>query len=161
MADAKISRSLPEWGKILAGFLAGFLATLSFHQLTLLFLSAIHLAPFHPYSLQPTDPFGTPAVFSLSFWGGVWGILYIHLHQRFPKGGLYWLAAFIFGAIFPSLVALLIVLPLKGKPVGGGWHEDLLITAFLINGAWGLGTGVILKLMFPRYGATKTAPQTM
>jgi len=35
-------------------------------------------------------------------------------------------------------------LPLKGRPVGGGWHPALLITAFLINGAWGVGTALIL-----------------
>jgi len=157
MVNNKISQDIPEWGRILTGFLAGFLATLSFHQLTLLLLRSINVAPFTPYSMQPTSPFGTPTVFSLAFWGGVWGIIYIYTHHHFPRGGLYWLAAFLFGAVFPSLVALLVVLPLKGKPLGGGWHIPLLLTAFLINGAWGFGTGAILKLMFPRHGAIKAA----
>ena len=154
----KIFNGLPVWGGILAGFLAGFLATLIFHQLTLAFLRAINLAPFAPFSMQPTSPFGIPAVFSLAFWGGVWGIIYIFIHHRFPRKAGYWLIAFLFGAIFPTLVAMLIVLPLKGKPMGGGWHFPLLLTAFLINGAWGVGTGLILKLIFPRYGATNTVP---
>jgi hypothetical protein len=158
MTDANSSRNLPAWGRILAGFLAGFLATLIFHQLTLFVLKVMGVAPFSPFSMQPTSPFGVPAVFSLAFWGGVWGIIYAYVHHRFPAGAGYWLLAFLFGAIFPTLVAMLIVLPLKGKPMGGGWHLPLLITAFLINGAWGIGTGLILKLLFPRYGSTGMIP---
>jgi hypothetical protein len=156
MTEPKTSRNLPAWGRIVAGFIAGFLGTLIFHQLVLLVLRIVNLAPFPPFPMQPTSPFGIPAVFSLAFWGGVWGILYAFIHRRFPVGAGYWFTAFLFGAIFPSLVALLIVLPLKGKPMGGGWHLPLLITAFLINGAWGIGTGFFLKLIFPRYGSVKT-----
>jgi len=140
----------PLWSRLLAGFIAGFLATLIFHQLTLFLLRALHIAPFAPFSMQPTDPFGVPVVFSLSFWGGIWGILYALLHHRFPQGASYWLIAFLFGAIFPTIVALFVVLPLKGAPVAGGWNPALLVTAFLINGAWGFGTGVILRQIFQR-----------
>ena len=132
------------------GFIAGFLATLIFHQLTLGLLWSIKLAPFAPFAMAATKPFGIPAVFSLAFWGGIWGILFAWIDSYFPARSAYWLTAFLFGAIFPSLVALLVVLPLKGRPLGGGWHPPLLITAFLINGAWGLGTGLILKLLSGR-----------
>jgi hypothetical protein len=95
--------------------------------------------------MAPTAPFGVPAVISLAFWGGIWGIVFVLVHDRFPRGGGYWLSAFLFGAIFPTLVALLIVLPLKGRPVGGGWQPSLLVTAFLINGAWGVGTALFVR----------------
>jgi hypothetical protein len=137
-------------GRLVCGFIAGFLATLIFHQLTLALLWSIKLAPFGPFPMAATQPFGVPAVFSLAFWGGIWGIVFALIDGRFPARAAYWLTAFLFGAIFPSLVALLIVLPLKGKPMGGGWHAPLLITAFLINGAWGVGTGLILKLLSRR-----------
>jgi hypothetical protein len=75
------------------------------------------------------------------------GVLFELIHNRFPRGGGYWLTAFLFGAIFPTLVALLIVLPLKGRPIGGGWQPALLITAFLINGVWGVGTAWFLKVL--------------
>lgn len=130
------------------GFIAGFIATLTFHQLTLGLLRAATIAPFSPYNMAATHPWGIPAVFSLAFWGGVWGVLFAFVQIRFPRGGGYWGTAFGFGAIFPSLVALLIVAPLKGHPLGGGWHWQLLLTAFLINGVWGVGTGALLKLMF-------------
>ncbi len=131
--------------RTLFGFIAGFLATLVFHQLALWLLWRAGIAPFAPFSMAPTHPFGVPAVMSLAFWGGVWGIAYALIDTRFPKGIGYWLAALLFGAIVPSAVALLVVLPLKGHPAGGGWHAPLLITAFAVNGAWGVGTGLILR----------------
>jgi len=132
--------------KTLFSFIAGFLATLIFHQLTLLLLSWAGIAPVSPFSMARTHPFGVPAVISLAFWGGIWGIGFGVVDQGFPSGRAYWFFAFLFGAILPTLVALLVVLPLKGQPMGGGWHPPLLFTAFLINGAWGVGTALILKM---------------
>ncbi len=139
--------------RLLYGFLAGFLATLIFHQLTLSLLWAVNVAPFGPFPMAATKPFGVPAVFSLAFWGGIWGILFAVIDRHFPARFGYWVTAFLFGAFFPSLVALLVVLPLKGKPLGGGWPAPLLITAFLINGAWGVGTGLFLKFLSRRSAA--------
>ena len=133
--------------RVLFGFIAGFLATLIFHQLTLWLLWSAGVAPSAPFQMATTEPFGVPAVFSLAFWGGIWGILFALSERKFARGSGYWMAAFLFGAVLPSLVALLIVLPLKGQPVGGGWHPTLLLTAFLINGAWGVGTGLILRAL--------------
>ena len=141
--------------RLLFGFIAGFLATLIFHQLTLAVLWAAKIAPFRPFSMKPTQPFHMPAVLSLAFWGGVWGIIYGLIDRSFPRDG-YWVMAFLFGAILPSLVALLLVLPLKGQPLGGGWHPPLLLSAFLINGAWGIGTGLFLKLLSEFSGSHHT-----
>jgi hypothetical protein len=131
----------------LGGFLAGFLATLIFHQIALWVLWEMHIAPFAPYNMTATQPWGIPAVISLALWGGAWGVLFAFVQGQFSRSS-YWVSAFFFGAIFPSLVALLIVLPLKGLPVGGGWHWQLLLTAFLINGVWGVGTGLLLRGLF-------------
>jgi len=139
------------WIKIVNGFVAGFFATVIFHQLTLAVLWGIGVAPFAPFSMAATAPFGVPAFLSLAFWGGIWGIPLGLLEARLPHYG-YWMSLFLLGAVFPSLVALLVVLPLKGKPLGGGWRPSLLLTAFLINGAWGVGTGLILKLLHALFG---------
>lgn len=139
--------------RFLFGFIAGFLATLIFHQLTLWVLWGAGLAPFGPFSMAATKPFGVPAVFSLAFWGGIWGILFALVDGRFPSHAGYWVMAFLFGAILPSAVALLVVMPLKGRPMGGGWR--LLLTAFLVNGAWGIGAGLILKALPGLFGGTK------
>jgi hypothetical protein len=46
-------------------------------------------------------------------------------------------------------------MPLKGMPMGGGWHAAGIATALLVNGAWGLGTGHFLRL-----GHEQFAPKT-
>ncbi len=135
---------------ILHGFAAGFLATLIFHQLTLAALWRAGVAPFAPFSMAATNPFGVPALFSLAFWGGVWGIIFAVAERGFPSGAAYWVAALLFGAILPSLVALLVVLPLKGRALGGGWGVPLWATAFLVNGAWGVGTALFLGVFSGR-----------
>lgn len=148
MMDEKSRVSFSK--RIMASFVAGFLATLIFHQLMLWILWHAGVAPFAPFAMAATSPFGLPAVLSLSFWGGVWGILFAIAESRFPDRAGYWFTAFLFGAILPSLVALLIVLPLKGRPMGGGWGLPLLTTAFLINGAWGIGTAFFFRLFHKR-----------
>ncbi len=129
---------------LLSGFIAAFLATLIFHQLAAALLWKIGMAPGPPYQFAPRPPFGVPAVISLAFWGGIWGILFAAFDRYFPRDAGYWLTAFVLGGILPSLVALLIVVPLKGGPVGAGWMPKIWLYAFLVNGAWGVGTGLIL-----------------
>jgi hypothetical protein len=54
--------------------------------------------------------------------------------------------AFLFGGIFPPLIGMLVVAPLKGKPVDwSDWH--LFVLAFLINGVWGLGTALSYRAL--------------
>jgi hypothetical protein len=153
MTDKDISIGFAT--RLLYGFIAGFFATLIFHQLTLAALWAAGLAPFGPFSMAATRPFGVPAVFSLSAWGGIWGILFALADKKFPGRSMYWVSAFVFGAILPSLVALTVVYPLKGRPMGGGWHPSLILTALLVNGVWGLGTGLILKALTFRHNRSR------
>ena len=51
----------------------------------------------------------------------------------------------IFGALGPTLVAWFLVAALKGQPLGGGWKGSTMITGLLVNGAWGLGTALLLR----------------
>jgi hypothetical protein len=138
------SRSHPIVFNLVFGFIAGFLATLIFHQLVMALLWKIGMAPGPPYQMAPRPPFGVPAVISLAFWGGVWGIFFAAIDKHFPRKLGYWLTALFGGAILPSLVALLVVVPLKGGPVGAGWNPHIWLFAFIVNGAWGVGTGLIL-----------------
>ena len=132
--------------QILKGFAAGFVATLVFHQLAVAVLAGVGLAPFGAWNLSPTAPLGIPAVLSLSFWGGIWGIIFILVHQHFGHGTRYWVSAFLFGAIVTSVVALFIVVPMKGGPLGGGFAPALLLTVFIINGVWGIATAWLLRV---------------
>ena len=148
MASEKISASFSKLAVI--GFFAGFISTITFHQMALWLLWEAGVAPFQPYVFTPIPPFNVPAVISLAFWGGLWGVLFALIQDKFPRKA-YWATAFGFGAVLPSLIALLIVLPLKGKPLGGGWHWPLLVTAFLINGVWGIGTGGFFRLAIMKH----------
>lgn len=133
--------------RILIGFVAGFLATLLFHQLLVGLLWKAGIINFAPFDMKPTLPFGVPSVISLAFWGGLWGIVYVLIHDRFGSDSRYWTIALFFGGIFPSLGFLLVVLPMKGAPIGGGWAPGLLLIVFLVNAAWGVGTGLFAKGM--------------
>src|SRR5215210_4479002 len=131
--------------RYLLAFLAGFLATLVFHQGLLGILHLVGASPRAPYSMAPTGPLHVPQFLSLAFWGGVWGIALWLAVGRWEGTG-YWVAALVFGALLPSLVALFVVFPLKGQPVAGGWKPAILVGALLLNGAWGLGTALFLRL---------------
>src|SRR6202162_763029 len=113
-------------------FLAGFLSTLVFHQGALAVLHGAGATARKPWVMASVPPLGIPSVLSLAFWGGLWGIA-LWLMIRGAKGSRQWLRAILLGAILPTLVALFIVFPLKGLPIGGGWKPDLLVGALLLN----------------------------
>jgi hypothetical protein len=135
-------------------FLAGFFSTLIFHQGALAILHAAGATPRAPYSMNSTPPLGVPAVFSLAFWGGLWGIILWLVIARFQGAASYWLLAIIVGAIAPSLVALFVVLPLKGQPPGGGGKASLIVGALILNGMWGLGVAIFMRLLGSRQGSS-------
>ena len=129
--------------RIVLAFVAGALAVLVFHQPVLWLLHAAHVTPAVPYRLQPTRPFGVPQVWSLAFWGGLWGIVLAAVVSSVRHR---WMAASLFGAVVPSLVAWFVVMPLKGQPAGAGWAGPMIVTALLVNAAWGFGTVLLLDL---------------
>jgi hypothetical protein len=131
---------------LLKAFFAGFLSTLLFHQgaLTLFWLSGAF--PRAPFDMSPVPPIGVPAVMSLAFWGGVWGIAIWPL-LRHAAGAAYWLRALLIGAVGPSAVALFVVFPLKGMGVAGGWDPKIIVGALILNGAWGLGVALLMSRM--------------
>ena len=51
----------------------------------------------------------------------------------------------VLGAILPTIVALFVVLPLKGAPIAGGWSPTMIGIALLLNGAWGFGAALLLR----------------
>jgi hypothetical protein len=129
-------------------FAAGFISTLTFHQglLGLLFLSGV--ASRAPFNLEPAGPLGVPSVISLAFWGGVWGVALWPL-LRTRRGTAFWAGSVLLGAIGPSLVALFVVMPLHGQPPAAGWNPNVIVGALLVNAAWGLGYGLLMRCLQP------------
>ena len=129
--------------RFLAAFVAGFLATLIFHQGTIGLLHGLGAIPVAPYPLQPTWPFGVPQVISLAFWGGVWGLV-LWAIIRNARELKYWGLCLAVGAVGPTAVAMAVVFPLKGIPV----DATKAVAGLILNGVWGLGTGVMILVYF-------------
>jgi hypothetical protein len=147
--------NLGRW--LVVGFLSGAVSVLACHQVIAALLHAIGITPRVPYSMQPTHPLGVAQVWSLVFWGGVWGVLLaaaLRSYARSYGDRALVVAATIFGAFLPSLVAWTVVAALKGQPLFAGGAPKALAVGLLVNAAWGLGTGTGLAL-FGRRGRLK------
>ncbi len=123
-------------------FIFGFMATIVFHQLALYVLFLLGKVPAMPWNFSGVPPMGVPKVISLSFFGGLWGIpLGIILDKL--SSAKFWITSIVFGAIFPTAVAMLVVFPMKGIPVG----NQTIIGGLIVNAAWGLGVGIQQKVI--------------
>jgi hypothetical protein len=132
-------------------FAAGFISTLIFHQglLGLLFLAGVAY-PRAPFDLEPVGPLGVPSVISLAFWAGVWGVALWPL-LRTRRGAAFWAGSVLLGAVGPSLVGWFVVMPLHGQPPAAGGNPNVIVGALLLNAAWGLGYGLLMRWWQPGY----------
>jgi len=131
--------------KWLKWFIAGTLAVPTCHQGMLWLLNFFGMTTRKPFGMTPTAPFGVPQTLSLSFWGGVWGLILGFVLMRTRGRRMYWIVACLFGAIVPTLVAVLVVAPMKGQPAS--FDPKVLIIGVLVNLAWGFGTAGFKKIM--------------
>jgi hypothetical protein len=129
------------------GFVAAAISVLIFHQGMWALLYAAGSMPRPPYPTNPIPPFGVPLIVDLCFWGGLYGVVFGLLRPRFTAP--LWLCGLIMG-IIAALVGMFIVAPIKGLPIANGWVISAIVRSLLINGAWGLGVGLILPLLHPR-----------
>jgi hypothetical protein len=134
---------LPRW--VLVGAICGAASVLIFHQGAAAALHSLGLVPNAPYALEPTRPFGIPVLWSMAFWGAVWGAVLAASLARLEGVALV-LCATVFGTVLPTLVAWLVVAPIKDLPIAIG-------VALVVNAAWGLGTGIGLVLFGRPHGA--------
>jgi len=132
---------------IIAGFIAGFVSVLIFHQLGFLISNELGFTKAQLYSQRPLPPFGVPAILSSAFWGGLWGIVGAFVVQRLPaalNGPLGWI---LFAGIIVTLVNWFVVLPIKGSPVGGGFRMPGVVVVPLVYAFWGFGMWLIFSLV--------------
>lgn len=125
-------------------FAAGFISVLVFQMGAWAIMYALGMTANAPFGYAPTKPFGVPQIWSFAFWGGVWGLIYGAVERWFPEGPMYYVAAFLFGAIFPVLVLWFIASPLKGGAVAAGWNPVTMLFHIIMHGCFGLGVGVLL-----------------
>jgi len=142
---------------LIVGFVSGALAVLIFHQGAAALLHAAGLTPRAPYSFAATQPWGVPLVWSLAFWGGIWGVLLALALRGLRERPAIVGASLLFGALLPTLVAWFVVAPLKGQPMAAGFVPAAMLVGPIVNAAWGFGTGLGLAL-FARGERRRGAP---
>jgi len=140
---------------LVMAFIAGFLAVPVFHQILFLIFYLAGILPIAPYSMAPTQPFGVPVVLSQSFWGGVWGIVFLLTLPRWFHGTAYWVASAVIGGVALTLVYMFVVVPLKTGALPANMAM-LFVLGFLLNAAWGIGWALFLAL-FERMRGSSTA----
>ncbi|MBL6456212.1 hypothetical protein JMJ55_12835 [Belnapia sp. T6] len=136
--------------RALLGFLAAVLAVLTFHQGMWGILHLLGMMPRPPYPMNPVPPLGVPLLVNLCFWGGLYGLVYGLVLPRLPRAPG-WLLGLGLG-LLAALVGWFVVAPLKGQPIAAGWVPARMLLSVLINGAWGIGVGIILPMLLPRPG---------
>ncbi len=154
------------FARVIAGFLAGALAVIIFHQGMYVLMQQMGLplrgSPWNmtsaPLWVELTrslkmQPLTLPVIANQAIWGGLFGILFAFLVDRMP-GGLSIVKGFIFGCIFPMLLGRwLIVALVKGTPIfAGAFTKGFDITAlrngFLLDGlAFGVGLGLLYPIL--------------
>lgn len=128
------------------GFVAGFVATLIFHQGLWWVFNQSGIIPLDraAWPTDPIPPLGIPSVLSKAFWGGLWGLVLAPILAQ-VSGPSYWGAWIIVGAIALTSVAFVVVPLLKGQGIPALWPRFL--TGMMLNGAWGFGTALFLRLL--------------
>lgn len=131
---------------IVAGFVAGALSVLVFHQLGFYFAAELGFSRPNLYSLRPVPPWGVPTIVSQAFWGGLWGIVGAFIVTRLPGvlgGALGWI---LFAITLVLAVNWFVVPPIKGTPIGGGWRLPNVIVVPIVYAMWGFGMWVFHTL---------------
>jgi len=127
----------------LIGFVAGVLGVLVFHQGMVGLLHLAGAVPNAPFQMRPVPPLGVPQLASASFWGGLWGIVAAAIVAARPD----WppiLVGLAIGAVACVLVGFIVVAGLRGQPLIGGMDPGRWWRSVAINGAFGLGVGLVL-----------------
>ena len=161
--------------RALLGFVAAVISVLTFHQAM---WEVLHLADFRglampaPFPVNPVIPYAVPRIVNFCFWAGLWGAVFGVAAPRLRVPA--WFCGLGMG-IFGALLGLLLVPAVKYFQPGAGWlglkHYTTMLTilftyglplgagsfspmtwirSLLVNGAWGLGVGIILPLIMPR-----------
>ena len=131
---------------LILGFVAGFLATILFHQGLWFVFNQTGIIPADrpAWPLDPVPPLGIPSVVAKAFWGGLWGAgLTLVLGQL--TGTAYWASWIVVGAVALTVVTFFVVLPIKGEAIPSLWPR--FANGLLLNGAWGFGTALFLKVL--------------
>jgi hypothetical protein len=120
--------------KLILPFVAGFLASLFFHESTLALLHAAGLIDPTGFSTAPFLPLGLPEFIANAIWSACWAVL-----MAWP-----WVPAFVFGGIALTAASVFVVDPLRGIWPSGNMLPRLAV-GFAANAMWGWGALVFMR----------------
>jgi ABC-type uncharacterized transport system permease subunit len=133
--------------RVFLGCIAGALAMLVFHQMTLQVCFWLGWASHAAYRVAHVPPFNAPMVVSITFWGAVYGGLF-GLLAPLVKAPL-WAKGMLAGLCAMAL-AWFVFLPLMGHQPAFGFEPWPMLRSFVAYQMWGLGMTLVLPLLHPR-----------
>ena len=139
----------------IAGFIAGALSVLIFHQFGFFIANELGLLKAQLYNMRPVPPLGRADNRLAGLLGRPVGDSR-RLHRAAPAGrpgGL--LGWMLFAGIIVTLVNWFIVLPIKGAPIGGGFRMPGVVVVPLVYAFWGFGMWLIYGLVRRALGGAK------
>jgi hypothetical protein len=134
--------------RLVLGFFAGAFSHVIFQNLVIAILYPAKLFPAPPWNWASVPPFGVPQTLNLAFWAGLWGVAYALL-EPWLTGRLGWLAGGLVYGLAPLLGFWLIVLPIKGAGIGGGFDPAAVPVHIALHAAYGVGVAILFRLGLP------------
>jgi hypothetical protein len=147
------------FGRAVLGFVAGAISVITFHQSVVYLLRMSGLGRGAPWNMEPIG-YGVapwlPLLGNSIFWGGLWGVVFALIYGWLP-GGWSWLKGLLFG-VMVVILSNWIFLPLIRQHVFSyppqalfagfnGSNPMVLLPGFLILAGFGLGLGIIYRLI--------------
>ncbi|CAH2804866.1 MAG: FIG00453882: hypothetical protein [uncultured Paraburkholderia sp.] len=129
--------------KLILPFVAGFLASLFFHESTLALLHAAGVIDQSGFSTAPFVPLGLPEFIANAIWSAFWAVLMAWLLGVAPERRAPWLPAFVFGGIVLTAASVFVVDPIRGIWPSGNMLPRLAM-GFAANAMWGWGALVFM-----------------
>ena len=127
----------------LRAFIAGFIATLTFHQAAVWLIAQSIALPFKTWNMAP-NAYGVPSVLALACWAGVWGIALCAV-----VGAKRWAPALLWGAVLGGVLTSLwgwtVIAAMHARPMFAGGDLKLVAFALVVNAVWGAATVLLFK----------------
>jgi len=133
--------------RIFLGGVAGAIAMLMFHQVTLQVFFWCGWTAQAAFRIAHVPPFNIPMVVSITFWGAVYGGIFGWFAPRMP-GSL--IVRGLLAGVFATLMAWFIVRPIAGYDIAFGWASGPMLRSAVANLMWGFGVALILPMLNPR-----------
>ncbi len=143
--------------RLFLGFVVGALAVLLVHQLTLWGLSRVGVAAVSLFPMRANLPWAISGMAQQAVIGGLWGLIYILIWDRWGRYGILKSALFgaAFGLIGPALVLWVLWPLIWSTPLFGGGSLGRIAVVALTAVVYGVGLAWLLQLVngFMRHAA--------